>query len=59
MIPTIGILIAAYCIARLVEQLTRKDEPVVARVFAVIAMIAIGICALSLIVAGGTATTTP
>ena len=62
MIPTIGIMIGAYAIARLISLVTRggeRRESVVAIVFAVLAMLVILFCMADLLLGGNQTRTAP
>ena len=58
MIPTIGVMIGTYTIARLVAHIARPGEWF-SRVWAIIAAVIIALCTIDLVLSGGSAPPTP
>lgn len=62
MIPTLGLLIATYCVARLIQvpiqdaRVTHQDASIALIVISVLAIVVIGFLAISLALSGASST---
>lgn len=59
MIPTIGVMVGFYIVARMIELLSISERHPVAKVFAVIALIVAAICIGDLVTSGTQVPPTP